>query len=328
MSIQEKILNFWHSTKGITPLLRDIMIAGLVLLILIGALWGITGQPFPQAPLVVIESGSMMHADSGFGKWGTIDPGDLVFVIAIHSKDDVVTHGSEKFGEASKENSGYNTYGNYGNVLIYHPDKNSDGSITDPWDANETPIIHRAMCWITAIGVFKGGEYIIIDYNEKDDFYVVQDDNGAVQELHVEPESILYTVEEYLILREKSIDLDDSLNPPMLGLTNYKPKWSGFITKGDNNEICDQASSICPVPIQVDWVIGKAAFEIPWFGLIKLAIFGNSGAYPEEDWTTIGFATAPTDCWIMLGASLVILISIPVSLDVYDYFKKRREEKY
>jgi signal peptidase len=272
---------FWYTKEGHIPIIRDIFIAFIILVIIMVALWGYTGQPFPQAPLVVIESGSMMHNDAPFGKIGTIDPGDLVLVVAVHSKKDIVT-----YGEAKSEETSCFTYGNYGDVLIYRPDTDGDGSISDLQDAGRTPIIHRAMCWV--------------EYNEN---------------------TKLYTIKEYGIINASSISIKE------LGLEDYKPKWSGFITKGDNNPVCDQSNiyptPICPQPVPVEHIIGKARGEIPWFGLIKLAFFGNN-VEPQKGWTTILFATAPTDCWISLGICLLILILIPLSLDVYDYFKKKK----
>ncbi|MCD6107897.1 MAG: S26 family signal peptidase [Thermoplasmata archaeon] len=273
---------FWHTKEGHIPVIRDIVIAFLILLTIMVSLWGYTGQPFPQAPLVVIESGSMMHKDASFGKLHTIDPGDLVLVVAVHSKADIITYGEAKNGEKTCF-----TYGSYGDVLIYRPDTNGDGSISDYIDKDRTPIIHRAMCWV--------------EYNK---------------------DTRLYTVKEYGIINATSITIEE------LGLENYKPKWSGFITKGDNNPVCDQSniyySPICPQPVPVSHIIGKARGEIPWFGLIKLAFFGNN-VEPQEGWTTILFATAPTDCWICLGICLLILILIPFSLDIYDYLKKKKD---
>lgn len=279
MDFKEKFVMFWKSDQGKIPILRDIVIVLMVVAVLMSVLWGVTGQPFPQPPLVVIESGSMMHDDAGFGKVGTIDPGDLVFVMAVDSRGDVMTAASRR-AEAIQ----YRTYGYFGDVLIYHPDKTGDGSIDDPQDKLETPIIHRAMGWVA--------------YNASADTYRVQ---------------------EYGIKDEPSITISE------LGLSNYQPESSGFITKGDNNNVCDQVSNICPLPVKVDWIIGKAAGEIPWFGLIKLALFGNPGAIPDNGWITIGFATAPADCWIMLGVSLSILISVPVTLDVYDYYERKKK---
>ena len=193
---------FWHTKEGHIPIIRDIVIAFLILFIIMVALWGYTGQPFPQAPLVVIESGSMMHKDAPFGKIGTIDPGDLVLVVAVHSKADIVTYKEAKNGEKSCF-----TYGNYGDVLIYRPDTNGDGSVTDYLDKGRTPIIHRAICWV--------------EYNK---------------------DTKLYTVREYGIINATSITIEK------LGLENYKPKWSGFITKGDNNPVCDCLLYTSPSP--------------------------------------------------------------------------------
>ena len=65
------------NTNPINDFIREAFLAiGLVLLIL-GSLWIATGQ-FP--PMVVVESGSMMH-DTEDGSLGAIDPGDLVLVM-------------------------------------------------------------------------------------------------------------------------------------------------------------------------------------------------------------------------------------------------------
>jgi signal peptidase len=99
-------------------------------------LWAYTGQWF-AAPMVAIESGSMEHnKNPPFGRLGTIDAGDMVLVQKVSSKKDVVTHGG-KYGGAEAVN-GLKTYGDYGDVVIYHPEG----------DMAETQIIHRVMCWV------------------------------------------------------------------------------------------------------------------------------------------------------------------------------------
>lgn len=42
-----------------------------------------------------------------------------------------------------------------------------------------------------------------------------------------------------------------------LGLNEYEPNHSGFITQGDKNPVCDQASGFCSTPIKFEWITGK-----------------------------------------------------------------------
>ena len=150
-----------------------------------------------------------------------------------------------------------------------------------------TPIIHRAICWVQA-------------------------NNDST-----------YTVEEYGIIRESSVNI------PQLHLSNYYPTNSGFITKGDHNELPDQYPNggISKEPIKPEWILGKARGELPWFGMIKLMIYGNQGVSGNQDWTKVGNAEAPGDIWVCLGLSLLAIAAIPISLDAYEYYKKKKEEK-
>ena len=250
--------------------IRDVIISVAIVGIILAALWGYTGQ-FPHTPMVVVTSESMMHHNAPFGKIGTIDPGDLVLVKKVYSKNDVITRGNE-----SHPMTKHRTYGDYGDVIIYYPMGNK----------KRTPIIHRAICWI-----------------EKND--------GT------------YDVEEYGIHNAKEITI------PQLHLYNYKPANSGFITKGDNNEYPDQLPNggICPQPVKPKWIIGKARGELPWFGLIKLMIYGNDHGYEGNDAVKIGNAVAPKDEWICLGISLVIIIVLPSIWDAYNFFKNRKSKE-
>ena len=108
----------------------------------------------------------------------------------------------------------------------------------------------------------------------------------------------------------------------------YRPDHSGFITKGDNNPECDQAGGLSS-PVKITWIIGKARGELPWFGLIKL-IFppGNTEGqwgYNGPDAVKIGYAVAPKDEWICLGISLLVIIVLPSSFDIYNFIKRWRK---
>ena len=275
-SIKEFFIRFWRSDDSKVSLIRDVTIAFLLVLILLLALWTYTGQWF-AAPMVAIESGSMMHLDEPFGRLGTIDAGDMVLLVKVNGRDDVVTRGSTYGGAYASEDKDNYFYGEYGDVIVYRKYGNP----------NDKQIIHRARCWV--------------EYNEEDE---------------------TYTIPEY---GKANID---SITIPELGLKNYKPSHSGFITQGDNpvtNQQCDQAGGICSEPIKPEWITGKARGELPWIGTINLffddlvtgKIFGSSATVYN----------VPEDCIFCLIILIAVLISIPIILDVYDWYRSDKEEK-
>jgi signal peptidase len=275
--IKDTFLRFWKSESEKISLIRDILVAILVVIIILLALWTYTGQWF-SAPMVAIESGSMTHPNEPFGRLGTINAGDMVLLVKVNGRDEVLTRGSDYGGEMSKGQAGFQSYGNYGDVIIYRKYGRYD----------DDQIIHRARCWI--------------DYNESQD---------------------VYSVEEYGLINVTSITIDE------LGLNSYKPSHSGFITQGDNpftNNRCDQAGGICDEPIKPEWITGKARSELPWIGTINL-FFNDlvSGSFWNSN-QEITVLNVPSDCVVCFVLLIVILISIPVTLDLLDYFKKKEKQ--
>ena len=135
MDVKQLFLKFWRSDDDKITFIRDILVAVIVVLLILSILWGYTGQWF-GAPMVAIESGSMMHAEEGFGRVGYIDAGDMVLLVKVQSEDDIVVRGEKKF----EDNPGLDrffSYGEYGDVIVY---KKNGG--------DETPIIHRAFIWM------------------------------------------------------------------------------------------------------------------------------------------------------------------------------------
>jgi len=282
-SIKNLFLRFWRSDNGKISLLRDILVALIAVLIILTALWAYTGQWF-GAPMVAIESGSMMHDDEPYGRLGTIDAGDMVLLVKVNNRDDVVTY-CEAIGQGNK---GIHTYGLYGDVIVYRR----------LGDTDDDQIIHRSMCWVD------------VEINESGN---------------------LYTIEEYNITRQRSLYIPElGIKSPSGSATT--PNWShsGFITKGDNphsNQVCDQVSDICPQPIKLEWISGKARSELPWIGTINLFFndltngrFGEGSAKPP----TVN--NVPEDCLVCLFILIAILISIPIGLDFYDYYREKNRD--
>ncbi len=283
LHIKEKFVHFWRSEKGKISLVRDVVIALLLVLILLSALWAYTGQ-WGGAPMVAIESGSMMHPNEPFGRYGTIDAGDMVLLVKVNNRNDVVARGSEIHGTLAREDTDNFFYGDYGDVIVYRP----------YGEDNRDQIIHRAMCWVE------------VNFDEEEGIYK-------------------YTVTDYRIVDKESVTI------PELGLKEWthptkRPDntpvtpHSGFITKGDNNDICDQRSSdLCMEPIKIEWISGKARSELPWIGTINLFFNDLTGGG-----NTVG--NVPEDCIICLILLIAILVSIPISLDIYDYYKNQKKQ--
>ncbi|RLF52418.1 MAG: hypothetical protein DRN19_00965, partial [Thermoplasmata archaeon] len=76
---------------------------------------------------------------------------------------------------------------------------------------------------------------------------------------------------------------------------------------------CDQSplAGICREPVKMEWIVGKAEGELPWFGSLKL-LFENS------------HREVPSDSWLCLSISIIIMITIPMVLDVKDYIRERK----
>jgi len=171
----------------------DLGITLLAVGIIFGGVYAYTGGVYP--PIVVVVSNSMLHNDTNVGELGIISPGDIVLV---KRTDSIVT-------KMNATKTGYKTYGDYGDVIVYRPD-----------GEDVTPVIHRALMWV------EEGQWI--ERNETLGIY-----------------------------------------------RSFRADSSGFITKGDNNNIIDQQGGISSL-VEKDWVLGVARGELPWLGLISMLV--------------------------------------------------------
>lgn len=108
--------------------LTDVLGALVIVAVLVGGLAAATGGVWP--PVVVVESGSMMHSsfETPYGRIGTIDVGDVVFIRAVDDPRDIAT-----FAEG-----GDLRYGRPGTVIAYAQDG----------DHSNVTIIHRAIAYV------------------------------------------------------------------------------------------------------------------------------------------------------------------------------------
>ena len=319
---REALKRFWRSDNPRVALTRDILIVAGIIGFLLASVWVYSGQPFPnQAPLVVVESGSMMHGpdragpqlgatgweNPPFGRIGTIDPGDLVFVKKVSRLTSIET----AFGGGSFEG-----YGAHGDVIVFRP-----------FGSTGTPIIHRAMLLVMAVpeGCTPGVDcvYRVPEACSEGFALFMRDAQQSDQELCAGTSD--------------AINVRLERGSMTLNLRNYPcesgcgPFFSSYITMGDNNPYPDQFVLNGPVctepggscnssPVRLDWIVGKSRGEVPWFGLIKLALYGNERYQASNDPTGssnwhIFAARAPWDIWLSLFMAVGLIATLPMALD-------------
>ncbi len=259
---------------------KEIAITLLIVAIVLISLYGYSGR---WPPMVVVESSSMSHSESS--QIGVIDTGDIVVVKTVEP-DNIVTYVEGRAND-------YSTYGQYGDVFIFRP----MGSHT------QTPIIHRPVVYLE----FNGTSFDIPSLKHLDfgtDWWSPQGRDqwwGLNQTVSI------------INYGHRNVNVTIRLSP----LIRYGH--SGFITMGDNNirggtGILDQNAGICPAPVKGEWIEGKARGELPWFGIMKLAVMGKTDAVPNNS-------------MVNLVISLVLIMVIPfVADEVKNHFYPDEEE--
>ena len=104
--------------------LIDLGITVVMIGVIFGSIYAYAGV-YP--PMVVVVSNSMLHDNMGVGMTGVISPGDIVLVKNTGS---IITTENATL-------TGYSTYGDYGDVVVYRP-----------LGEDVVPIIHRAVKWV------------------------------------------------------------------------------------------------------------------------------------------------------------------------------------
>jgi signal peptidase len=261
--------------RGLALLLRDAGVAVAMVSLVLLAMYAYTGQ---WPPLVVIESNSMMHGDDNLSHIGTIDTGDLVLVQKVDSVSDIVTY-AEGFV------SGHRTYGDYGDVIVYNPDGN--GLVT--------PIIHRAMIFLQANS--DGASYR----------------SESLRDLPAEKWSVSNPADTWDHLTSTLYIIDVGYGGSSVAIdigSLGTPLRNGFITKGDHNPTIDQPYR--SRNIELDWIVGKARGEIPWFGLLKL-------------WSTHTLrSNAPDNSVRDLWICIAVIVIAPILVDIGLTFREKR----
>lgn len=262
--------------RGIVLFLRDAGIAFLFVCLVLLMMFAFTGL---WPPLVVVESNSMMHGDENLSHIGAIDTGDLVLVKKVDQVADVETY-------LEGYVSGHRSYGDYGDVIVYER-----GGL-----ATATPIIHRAMMYL--------------EINPGNISYTCT----ALKNVPQTKWTTVNTADTWDNLTSILVIQDVGWNGMAVTVdvhTMLSSHRSGFITKGDHNSAIDQMYGPAG-PVDIDWVVGKARGEIPWFGLLKL-------------WSTDTLGSpAPSNSVRNLWISIAIIVIAPVLMDIFLTFREKK----
>jgi signal peptidase len=268
------------------PVIRDILVAVGIMVIVLGSLYAYCGV---WPPMVVVESNSMMHGSDS--QIGVIDTGDLTLVKAIDDRGDVITY--IEAHNPKDPNHGFQTYGDFGNVIVYRKNGLAD-----------TPVIHRAMAWI--------------EYNATASVQA-KSYRGDIPDIGV------YNVSSYTLpygvgFRNIALTID------LAGIFNAtgisRAPHDGFVTLGDNNRgsidqlnLKDQGDHWVE-PVRTEWVVGVAQGELPWFGLFKLWISGqDTGTFPPA--SSAG-----------LILTIVLVVTVPLAADyLIARWRKKRGDR-
>ena len=238
-------------------------VAAIVIVLALAGLVAITGN---WPPVYVVQSSSMQHGASD--QIGLINTGDLVLSQKI-ANGSIVTY-------VGGRTSGYATYGEYGDVLLYEPN-----------GAAVTPIIHRAIVYLdyAANGTYSAPSLEGLPCGSAPDaVYRVAPSATGCGPIGLSGGSVLTL----LGIGWRSATVNISISSTTLGAHG------GYVTMGDNNladpgctsacyGITDQAAGTSQL-VEPGWVVGVARGMLPWFGALRLALEGNAGSVPLNSW--------------------------------------------
>ena len=233
------------------------LVALAIVVLLFVGLWAYT-QNFP--PMYVVESSSMQHGD--VDQLGLINTGDLVLAQKVPTSQ-ITTY-------VVGMQTGYQTYGEYGDVILYHPNGQS----------GPAPIIHRAILYLYYNATDQTYSFPSLSAlpcgNQAGAFYTLSSTASGCGTDHATGTLLLH----HIGWRSVNVSVDLAT----LGAH------SGFLTMGDNNfnparpglgaEDQPALSSL----VDPSWVVGVARGMLPWFGSFKLLLEGQAGEVPPQSW--------------------------------------------
>ncbi len=278
----------------IKPLLAAFIAVGLIL----GGMVLYTGN---WPPMAVVSSDSMQHS-STVADFGVLNIGDVVLVKKVTSASQITTY-------VVGQESGFSSYGEFGNVIIYNSHDINQRPNPGP------PVIHRAILYLQYNA--SGGGYDIpsLLHLPFSQWYVV----GPAAQSHD-----IYNVKGSIVIK----DVGYPGTPVYIPISNFvgKANYSGFVTMGDYNHAfrgenaTDQSPSvgICPLPVKLQWIVGIAEGYLPYVGLIKLEL--TPGSIPPNQ------APAANSVYALV-LILTAIVTVPIASELVLYIRRERRDR-
>ncbi|WP_236719388.1 S26 family signal peptidase [Picrophilus oshimae] len=218
----------------------------LIIIIIVVAIIGIELYSGVYPPFSVVESYSMEH--SNYWQPGIIDEGSIVFVKKVNSINDIKTY-------VTGRSSDYRTYGEYGNVILYH-----DGPRI---------IIHRAMFYLE----WNQEKPVILGYNNQSWIKIYNNDVIVLYNIGYAHRNLMINVSRYI--GDSGFITAGDHNVATI------PKDSIYYNKTYNAYCATDQTLFNIKPVTLNQIVGVAYGDIPWFGLYKLNILRLEGKWPE-----------------------------------------------
>ncbi|MGP6206559.1 S26 family signal peptidase [Cuniculiplasma sp. SKW3] len=223
-----------------------LVLIGLVVL----SISSITFYSGTWPPLSIVESNSMEHS-SNF-QWNTIETGMTVIVKKVSSPSQIVTY-------VQGRNSGFQSYGEYGDVILYN---SISGYI----------VIHRAMFFLSWNGTtpvvqgYKGQSWISVTNS-----YVLIRNVGFSHRNEVVFISSFKGVSGFITTGDNNLARS----------TDYISSLNAYVA-ADQNILISPKGQIFP-PVNFSSIVGIARGDIPLFGLYKLYLLELTGKWNKEN---------------------------------------------
>ncbi|HXQ94206.1 MAG TPA: S26 family signal peptidase [Thermoplasmata archaeon] len=236
------------------------LIALMIVVLLLVGLYAYT-QNWP--PMYVVESSSMQHGTND--NVGLINTGDLVLAQQVPTSS-IVPY-------VVAQGTGYKTYGEYGDVLLYHPN-----GVVGP-----APIIHRTLTYLqySGNGTFSDSELAGLPCGPAPNSVYVSSGPGGCGT------NALRGTLELLGIGWQSVSVNITLS--------QAGRHSGFVTMGDNNidpgtSTGDEDQPGLSELVEPGWIVGVARGMIPWVGSLKLLLSGTATEVPSQSWQFLGLS--------------------------------------
>lgn len=224
---------------------RLVLTVGVIVIVFVAGYAALVSYTGSTVPFSSVVSESMQH-DNHRSEIGVIDTGDIV-VVQDPDKTEIQSY-------VEGVESGYQSFGNYGSVIIYN---RGDG---------QNPVIHRAILWI--------------DYNEDGTWSApdLQNIAGTWYYQYENSDGTYTRGTDCYHIRGTLYFTDLDGKSPYINLDALPVKQSGFLTMGDNpvtNLNFDQQSGIVNHLISMEDIKSVPILEIPWMGSLKLLLNGS-----------------------------------------------------